>query len=152
MAKILIVEDDPSIIELLKLHFSEHGHQVVVAQDGLAGPMIAAREKPDLVILDFNMPAANGGKVLERLRGSTFTATTPVFFVTASPIAQIMPQVPDDPKVRFIQKPIDFAHLDKLTAEFLGSSAPPPPGAGAHLPPLGAPPSAAADDGPLDLG
>lgn len=154
MAKILIVEDDPSIVELLKLHFTERGHQVVVAQDGLSGPMIAAREKPDLVILDFNMPAANGGKVLERLRGSTFTATTPVFFVTASPIATIMTQVPDDPKVRFIQKPIDFYHLDKLMTEFLGAASPPPPppGAGAHLPPLGAPPPSAADDGPLDLG
>lgn len=153
MAKILIVEDDVSILELLQLHYTERGHQVVVAQDGLSGPMVAAREKPDLVILDFNMPAANGVKVLERLRGSTFTATTPVFFVTATPITQIMSQVPDDPKVRFIQKPVDFAHLERLTAEFLVSTAAPPPRAGASLPPLGAPPAAApSDDEPLDLG
>lgn len=143
MAKILIVEDDLAIIELLRLHFAEEGHQVVVAQDGLAGPMVAAREKPDLVVLDFNMPAANGAKVLERLRGSTFTSQTPVLFVTANPLAQVMPQVPDDPRVRFMQKPVDFELLTKLTREFLGGSAPaaPPPAPGA--PPAG--------DGPLSL-
>lgn len=157
MAKILIVEDDDSIIELLRLHFSERGHQVVVAQDGMTGPMVAAREKPDLVVLDFNMPAANGGKVLERLRGSTFTARTPVIFVTAAPVTEIMAQVPDDARVRYLQKPVDFALLARLTGELLGESGPParpaaPPGPGAPLPPLFAPPPAPSDDGPLDLG
>lgn len=142
MAKILIVEDDDAIIELLRLHLSEGGHQVVVAQDGVSGPMLAAREKPALILLDFNMPAANGGKVLERLRGNSFTLSTPVIFVTASPVADVMTQVPDDPRVRFIQKPVDFPALDRLIGELTGapaspsSAAPPPP----------------AEDGPLDLG
>lgn len=139
MAKILVVEDDPNIAELLRLQLGERGHQVVVAQDGLSGPMLAAREKPALILLDFNMPAANGGKVLERLRGNSFTAATPVIFVTASPVADIMTQVPDDPRVRFIQKPVDFATLDRLLAEFLGGGAPPAPGAAAAPPPDGGP-------------
>jgi DNA-binding response OmpR family regulator len=153
MAKILIVEDDDAIADLLKLRLTEAGHQVFVAKDGMAGPMMAAREKPDLVLLDFNMPAANGGKVLERLRGSTFTAATPVIFVTASPVADIMTQLPDDPKVRFVQKPVDFAVLDRLVRESLGAPAPRPaiPPPGAPLPPLGEPPPAPADDGPLSL-
>ncbi|MDX6770327.1 MAG: response regulator [Elusimicrobiota bacterium] len=142
MAKVLVVEDDAAIAELLRMHFAERGHQVLVAQDGLAGPMLAAREKPELVILDFNMPAANGGKVLERLRGSTFTAATPVIFVTASPVAEIMSQVPDDPRVRFMQKPVDFALLTRLTAELMGG-APAPAEPGAPPPP--------AADGPLSL-
>ncbi len=109
--------------------------------------MLAAREKPDLVILDFNMPAANGGQVLERLRGSTFTAATPVVFVTASPVVEIMSQVPDDAKVRFLQKPVDFPKLTAVVAELLGGPAPAPPSS------AGTPPPPAPDaDGPLDLG
>lgn len=138
MAKILVVDDDASIAELLRMRFTEAGHQVVIAQDGLAGPMLAARDKPDLIILDFNMPAANGGKVLERLRGSTYTAATPVIFVTASPVAEVMSQVPEDPRVRFLSKPVDFTALARLTRELL---------AGPALPETPTP----SDDGPLDL-
>lgn len=139
MPKILIVEDDAAILDLLRLHLAERGHAVVVAQDGLSGPMVASKEKPELILLDFNMPAANGGKVLERLRGNSFTAFTPVIFVTASPVADIMTQVPDDPRVRFVQKPVDFDTLDRLIAELTGGSVP------------SASPPSAADGGPLSL-
>ena len=141
MPKILIVEDDAAILELLRLHLTEGGHQVVAAEDGLSGPMVAAKEKPQLILLDYNMPAANGGKVLERLRGNSFTASTPVIFVTASPVADIMTQVPDDPRVRFIQKPVDFPTLDRLIAELAGGVAPSSP----------APAAPPAEDGPLSL-
>jgi two-component system phosphate regulon response regulator PhoB len=143
MPKILIVEDDAAIVDLLRLHLTERGHCVVVAQDGLSGPMVASKEKPELILLDFNMPAANGGKVLQRLRGSSFTAFTPVIFVTASPVADIMTQVPDDPRVRFVQKPVDFATLDRLIAELTGGAAPSAAPASAPPPPP--------EDGPLSL-
>lgn len=124
MAKILVIDDEQPIVELLSLRLTEAGHQVVVAMDGLSAPMIASREKPDLVILDFNMPAANGAKVHERLRGNTFTASTPIIFLTASPIGQVMPQVKDDSITRFLQKPVDFALLAKIMASFLPGAAP----------------------------
>lgn len=132
MAKILVIDDEQPIVELLSLRLTEAGHQVVVAMDGLSAPMIASREKPDLVILDFNMPAANGAKVHERLRGNTFTAATPIIFLSATPIGEIMPQVKDDSITRFLQKPVDFALLAKMMAAFLPGAAPspaPPPAA-----------------------
>lgn len=140
MAKILVIDDEQPIVELLSLRLTEAGHQVVVAMDGLSAPMIASREKPDLVILDFNMPAANGAKVHERLRGNTFTAATPIIFLTASPIGQVMPQVKDDDITRFLQKPVDFALLAKMMASFLPGSAAPPPA-----------PRPAAPDAPPDV-
>ncbi len=141
MAKILVIDDEQPIVELLSLRLTEAGHQVVVAMDGLSAPMIASREKPDLVILDFNMPAANGAKVHERLRGNTFTAATPIIFLSATPIGEIMPQVKDDSITRFLQKPVDFALLAKMMAAFLPGGAP------------GAPPAArpAAPDAPPDV-
>ena len=141
MAKILVIDDEQPIVELLSLRLTEAGHQVVVAMDGLSAPMIASREKPDLVILDFNMPAANGAKVHERLRGNTFTAATPIIFLSATPIGEIMPQVKDDSITRFLQKPVDFALLAKMMAAFLRGGAP------------AAPPAArpAAPDAPPDV-
>ncbi len=124
MAKILVIDDDESIVGLLSLRLTEAGHTVVAALDGSSGPMIAAREKPDLIILDYNMPAANGAKVHERLRGSGFTVNTPIVFLTATPIGEIIGQVKDDNHTRFLQKPVDFAYLDKTIAAFLSPSAP----------------------------
>ena len=119
MAKILVIDDEQAIVELLTLRLTESGHQVVVALDGFTGPMVATREKPDLIILDYNMPAANGAKVHERLRGNTFTAATPIIFLTATPIGEIITAVKDDDRTRFLQKPVDFPLLAKTMAAFL---------------------------------
>lgn len=138
MAKILVVDDDQSIVELLNLKLTEAGHAVVTAPDGFTGPMVASREKPDLIILDYNMPAANGAKVHERLRGNSFTAGTPIIFLTATPIGEIITQIKDDALTRFLQKPVDFALLAKTMAVFLPGAAPAAPAAPAPVPPPGA--------------
>lgn len=140
MAKILVIDDDASIVSLLGLRLTEEGHTVVSALDGSSGPMIAAREKPDLIILDYNMPAANGAKVHERLRGNSFTTNTPVIFLTATPIGEIITQVKDDNLTRFLQKPVDFALLNKTMAALL----PPAAGTTPAAPPAAAPPPMAA--------
>ena len=148
MAKILVVDDDPSIVSLLHLRLSESGHTVVTALDGAAGTAAVVREKPDLVILDFNMPAANGAKVHERIRVNAVNGVLiPVIFLTASPVAEIIMQVKDDPKTRFLQKPVDFPLLAKTIAALLGAPAPraaPPPAA-----PRG--PDAAAGSGDAEI-
>jgi DNA-binding response OmpR family regulator len=144
MAKILIIDDDPSIVGFLSLRLSEDGYTVISATDGLLGPTIATREKPDLIILDFNMPAASGAKVHERLRGSTFTAATPIIFLTATPVGEIISQVKDDSRTRFLQKPVDFGILAKTMAFFLGGAAPPSPAPPATTP-VETPPAARYD-------
>ncbi|MDD5304710.1 MAG: response regulator [Elusimicrobia bacterium] len=156
MAKILVIDDDQSIVELLGLRLTEAGHVVVTALDGSSGPMIASREKPDLIILDYNMPAANGAKVHERLRGNSFTAGTPIIFLTATPIGEIITMVKDDALTRFLQKPVDFGLLAKTMAAFLPGPAPaapasaPPPPAPAKLYDPDAPPGAVGDVLDLD--
>lgn len=143
MAKILVIDDEHSIIELLNLHLTAAGHLVVFAMDGLSGPMVAAREKPDLIILDYNMPAANGARVHERLRGNSFTASTPIIFLTATPIGEIIAMVKDDALTRFLQKPADFELLAKTIDSFLPGTAPAPPPA---------PPARRAPEEPSDAG
>lgn len=68
--KILVVDDDPSIIETLKYALESKGFTVVIARDGNQGLKLADQEDPDLVILDMMMPKRSGFLVLEKLRRS----------------------------------------------------------------------------------
>ena len=67
--RILIVDDDPEIIESMRTILEAKGYQVMVARDGNQGLALAEREMPDLLILDMMMPKKSGFLVLERLKG-----------------------------------------------------------------------------------
>ena len=66
--RILLVDDDPEIIESLRFALSARGYDVLVARDGNQGLNLVEREDPDLVILDMMMPKRSGFLVLEKLR------------------------------------------------------------------------------------
>jgi len=66
--RILLVDDDPEIIETLKLALEAKQYEVLVARDGNQGLAMAERDDPDLVILDMMMPKRSGFLVLEKLR------------------------------------------------------------------------------------
>jgi two-component system KDP operon response regulator KdpE len=67
-AKILLIDDDPTILQLLKLFLENEGYQVWAAQSGATGLEIAARQLPDLAILDVMMPVMDGFETCRRLR------------------------------------------------------------------------------------
>ena len=66
--RILLVDDDPEIVEALRYALENRGYEIIVARDGNQGLVMAEREDPDLVILDMMMPKRSGFLVLERLR------------------------------------------------------------------------------------
>lgn len=66
--RILLVDDDPEIIEALRYTLEAKGYSILVARDGNQGLAMAEREDPDLVILDMMMPKRSGFLVLEKLR------------------------------------------------------------------------------------
>jgi len=66
--QILLVDDDPEIIESLRYALEAQGYEILVARDGNQGLVMAEREDPDLVILDMMMPKRSGFLVLEKLR------------------------------------------------------------------------------------
>jgi len=69
MSRILVVDDDPNIIELVSLYARKDGHQVLSAQDGREALRIAKQETPDLMILDLMLPKLSGLEVCGKLRG-----------------------------------------------------------------------------------
>jgi DNA-binding response OmpR family regulator len=69
--RILIVDDDPDIIETVRYALENDGHEVLVARDGNQGLAMAERDDPDLIILDMMMPKRSGFLVMEKLRRSS---------------------------------------------------------------------------------
>jgi DNA-binding response OmpR family regulator len=131
VAKILVIDDDEAIVDLLRMRLEEMGHEVCSAMDASGGMMLAGREKPDLITLDFQMPAGDGAQLYQRLRTNSFTAKTKIIFVSGRSEDDIASSVPSDPGVRFLQKPIDMGALKRHVCELLGITPaveiPPPP-------------------------
>ena len=81
--RVLVVDDDPDIIESVRFPLEKRGYEVLVARDGNQGLTLAEKECPDLVILDMMMPKRSGFLVLEKLR-RTHTAPIHVIMITAN--------------------------------------------------------------------
>lgn len=81
--KILIVDDEPDILEILQYNLKKAGYKVVVASDGRAGLEAARRERPDLIVLDIMMPEMDGVEVCRTLREQPEFDATIITFLTA---------------------------------------------------------------------
>ncbi|HNX82542.1 MAG TPA: response regulator [Candidatus Omnitrophota bacterium] len=84
-AKILIVDDEPDIIAILKLTLETKGFTVVTAYDGEECLQKVEEEAPDLIMLDILMPKAFGDSVATKIRANPVTAHTPIIFITNLP-------------------------------------------------------------------
>jgi DNA-binding response OmpR family regulator len=81
---ILVADDDPDITDLISSILSEDHHNVVVASDGVEAYQTALRERPDIVVLDINMPKTDGFEVIRLLRENESTRDTPIILLTAN--------------------------------------------------------------------
>ena len=83
MARILIADDDLEILELLKFTFENEQYEVITASDGAEAMTKAMTEKPDIMVLDVNMPKMTGYEVCETLREQTSTSAIPLILLTS---------------------------------------------------------------------
>jgi two-component system phosphate regulon response regulator PhoB len=83
MSKILIIEDESDISELIALHLTREGHEAQCVANGLQAQPAAIEQKPDLIVLDMMLPGLDGGQVFKRLRADTRTTHIPVIILTA---------------------------------------------------------------------
>lgn len=82
-AKLILVEDDPALAELLEFRFANEGYQVRVTGDGDEALLMASEDVPDLVILDWMIEGTSGIEVCRRLRRDKETAHVPIIMLTA---------------------------------------------------------------------
>lgn len=80
MTKVLVVDDETSILRALRINLAARDYDVITAADGRSGLAAAARDRPDVVILDLGLPDMDGEDVIRGLRGWT---TTPIIVLSA---------------------------------------------------------------------
>ncbi len=115
MRKILAADDDPGAIGFYKDMFTDAGYEFKAAHDVTGAVMLCQDFKPDLLVLDWEMPAGGGSMIFEKVRELT-GKEIPVIFVTG------MPQKVDKaglPKVVVIQKPASVQQLLDAVARLL---------------------------------
>jgi two-component system, OmpR family, alkaline phosphatase synthesis response regulator PhoP len=109
--KILLVDDEPDILEFLSYNFRKKEFNVITANNGLEGITKAQTEMPDIIVSDIMMPTMNGIELCKYIRNNSGTNLTPFIFLTA---------LNDDYKVlhamlsgadEFVTKPIRFEYL-----------------------------------------
>jgi CheY-like chemotaxis protein len=115
VARIVVVDDEPSMRFLLRLAFEMAGHQVEEAPNGLvAVQAVENGHVPDLIATDFMMPLMNGGELIARLRGNPATAKLPVILVSSSPGSERKTAAD-----AFFRKPFDPAKLAECAADLI---------------------------------
>ena len=114
---VLVIDDDPVIVKLLRVNFELEGFNVISAGDGQEGVEKARNERPDVVISDIMMPVMNGLELVSTLKSDPSTADLPVLLLSAkaqmADVQRGFELGADD----YVTKPFDPIELiDKVTA------------------------------------
>lgn len=124
-AKVLVVEDDPTICDLLMLHLSGEGHQVDTAVDGASAlARVAQGFRPDLLLTDFNLPNAMDGLALASKLRERLDAALPVIILTGDISSQTLRSIADAGAVQ-LNKPVAARELGAAMRRLLGETPPP---------------------------
>ncbi len=114
---VLVIDDDPVILELLRVNFEIEGFDVICATDGEEGLKRAQTERPDAVISDIMMPRRDGLQLLADLKGDPATEDLPVILLSAKAQKSEVQQGLDLGADDYITKPFDPLELiDRLHA------------------------------------
>ena len=111
MSKILIIDDDTAILELIKVNLELLGHEAITASDGVRGFALARQELPDLIILDVMMPDVDGFTVANRIRNNPSTKDIPILMLTALSMIQDKTKGFDAGVDDYLVKPFDLDEL-----------------------------------------
>ena len=122
-AHILVVDDDESIRELLRLHLGSAGYDVDVAEDAIVAGYKVLRRAPDLIIADVNMPHMDGFEFVAALKGDKSLPYIPVIFLTSVDDADHRGN--ELGAVGYIVKPVRADRLLALVAEHVSGGAHP---------------------------
>ncbi len=119
MSKILVAEDNPANLELMREILNMQGHEIVEARDGGEALLQAEMAHPDLILLDVNMPVLNGYEVLERLHANQQMAGIKVVALTAYAMRGDRERALQAGFDGYLTKPIDVRTLLETIDEFL---------------------------------
>jgi len=111
MPKLLIVEDNEENRDSLSRRLQRRGFEVLVAEDGNVGLTMAQAEKPDLILMDMNMPDLDGWEATRRLKASADTQHVPVIALTAHAMSGDRERALEVGCADYHTKPVEFPRL-----------------------------------------
>lgn len=124
-ARILYVEDNPQNMRLVRKILRSAGYEVLEATEGLAGVSVAAREVPDLILMDINLPDINGLEATARLKASPQLSWIPIIAVTANAMHGDRENCLASGCDGYLAKPVMKNELLQTVATFLSQATPP---------------------------
>lgn len=114
-ATILVVDDEPDFLFLLRMTFEQEGHRVIEAPHGLAALASVRDSRPDLVITDLMMPVMSGQELIRRLRADESVAAIPIIVASANPNGTVGADA-------LVRKPVRPKELIRLASALLERS------------------------------
>jgi len=122
MAKVLVVDDDTVVADMYSLALSRAGHEVLVANDGLAGLQLASTAQPDLVFLDIRMPKMDGIEVLRNLKSVSRTKGIPIVMLSNYDEPRLVRESLNlGAKEYLVKVGTNPADLDRIVAQWVGA-------------------------------
>ena len=120
MKKVLIVDDDPSILKIASMRLRAEGVEVLTAGDGAEGLRMIRDHRPAVVILDLMMPKIHGFSVLQQVRSDPSLRTTKILITSAKGYAADVERIQKLGADRYLHKPYDLQELWEVVSELLG--------------------------------
>jgi two-component system alkaline phosphatase synthesis response regulator PhoP len=117
--KILLVDDDPDIVDLLRITLRATGCELHCAYDGITALVKAKVEQPNLIILDIGMPDMDGYTVCEQIKTNEDTKHIPIIVLTVKTSGSDVDAAMEKHADWFIAKPFDEKYLIKKVKEYI---------------------------------
>lgn len=108
---ILVIDDDESMLEIIKSSLNKSGFNTITAVSGQEGLQIAAQTKPDAIILDWMMPEMDGNEVLKNLKNNNDLKSIPVMMLTAKDEINNISESLTLGAKEYIVKPFDLENM-----------------------------------------
>ena len=111
MKRVLVVDDNESNIHLIRYILQRGGYEVIEARDGYEGVKLAVKEKPDLILMDIQLPGMDGLEATQRIRESEANGDIPIIALTSFAMPADKDKAMAAGCTSYIPKPIDVNHF-----------------------------------------
>jgi CheY-like chemotaxis protein len=123
MPRVLYVEDNEMNRDMLSRRLQRRGFEVLIAEDGEQGVILAAAEKPDLILMDMSLPVLDGWEATRRIKAAPDTRCIPIIGLTAHAMAADRDKCLEAGCDDYDTKPVELGRLLEKIERLLGTSA-----------------------------
>ena len=120
--KVLLIDDEPHIVRVLKMKLENAGHEVITATNGLDGLEKFVKERPSIMITDINMPIVDGQEMCNMIKERKEQFPCFVIVMTSSVESDVHSWAKGDDSIHFIEKPFSPRNILQLVEKYISSN------------------------------